>query len=73
MVWLGILWSPESGVHDYIEEDAKPSHRKLGRTVLLGKPNINVPLLLAHVLLTSSANLHASPAQAFSAARRSLR
>jgi hypothetical protein len=35
--------------------------------------DINVPLLLAHVLLTSSAVLHASPEQAFSAARRSLR
>ena len=25
MVWLGILWSPESGVHDFIGQDAKPS------------------------------------------------
>jgi hypothetical protein len=35
--------------------------------------DINVPLLLTHVLLTSSADLHASPEQAFNAARRSLR
>jgi hypothetical protein len=33
----------------------------------------NVLLLLTHVLLTSSADLHASPEQAFNAARRSLR
>jgi hypothetical protein len=35
--------------------------------------DVNVPLLLTHVLLTSSADLHASPEQAFNAARRSLR
>ena len=35
--------------------------------------DINVPPLLTHVLLTFSADLHASPEQAFNAARRSLR
>jgi hypothetical protein len=39
--WCGLASeSPEPGVHDYLEQDAKLSHRKLGRTVARGQSQL---------------------------------